>query len=202
MCFRKQLAEIRRQKFEEEQEVIREKIAQEDKEYGKRIFMLERSNKEISVMKKDVKRFYALQAKKKFSISNTDDDFPKIYEPQDLRKYVRKWYDEEAREDKEVNWFVDCDEYSLLTQDVSIKNTTFVLKKANRPDIGDKFANRIGEILKILRKMDLLLRKPERLLHQHFQEMLLVKTELRKHVESYLNKFTQGVLSNIERDME
>lgn len=80
---------------------------------------------------------------------------PNASDPSDLRKYLHMWRDEIAKASKaEINWMLQVNEQSFLTQDQSVADMSRENMKKLQPDLGEKYSKRACEVLNILKELD------------------------------------------------
>lgn len=73
---------------------------------------------------------------------------PDPADPTDIRKYIHMWLLNIQREKtEELNWLLNTNESSILTQDQRVENMTKSHLKDLQHNIGDQFADRVREVL-------------------------------------------------------
>ncbi|KAJ6632758.1 Dynein axonemal intermediate chain 7 like [Pseudolycoriella hygida] len=127
---------------------------------------------------------------------------PNAYDPGDLRKYLHMWKLQNENLNKlEINWLINIDERTILTQDQSKIDLTRNNLKAQQPILGNAYSKRIREILGILTEID------EAIIFSGLskgiiKDLHVLKLTFRTSISEYIDDFTFKILSNIERDME
>lgn len=128
---------------------------------------------------------------------------PPAFSPPALREYLYKWQlNDQLELDKSYDPQLSLDERSILTQDLSKKDQTVRTFKIKRPSIGDPYMKRIGELNRIMHELKYLLESNEiKLKPQVRTDLQNLQIYIRKTLYEFIDRWTYGVLSNIDRDM-
>ncbi|XP_058061051.1 uncharacterized protein LOC131211555 [Anopheles bellator] len=185
----------------DEQRRLREKAAQNLKEYNQRRVLLVESVKLFRRLEKSASDYRRQQADRK-----EWSDFVSCRKPPDpasapeLRAALYQWtYRREQHEKSSVSWTLAADERSPLTQDTAVserKTTRQDLRQLYR-NIGAIYVPTVREALAVLKSIEdgVAGAEPQ-------PEVLLARDEIRKFISDSLDRMTFRVGSNLARDME
>uniref|UniRef100_A0A182QD85 IC97/Casc1 N-terminal domain-containing protein n=1 Tax=Anopheles farauti TaxID=69004 RepID=A0A182QD85_9DIPT len=181
-------------RYADEQERLRGKVALEQKEYNQRRMLLLETMKLFRRLEKAATDHgRQLSDRKEWTDFLSCQTPPNPASPPELRECLFRWtFQQDALEKSSVSWTLVADERSPLTQDPGRKRST-------RKDLRQAFRN-IGEIY--LPSIRAALAVLESIQEEPEPETALVRDEIRKFISDSLDKMTFRIGSNIGRDMD
>lgn len=127
---------------------------------------------------------------------------PNVSQPGDLRKYLHMWRESEAEKNhNERNWLLQTNEETVLTQNRNVPNLTVAHVRASQKNLGIVYAERIREVLHILRELEVTIQERGTLSDFILEDLISIRTELRVNLGSCIDQLAFKILSNIDRDM-
>ncbi|XP_035777944.1 uncharacterized protein LOC118459034 [Anopheles albimanus] len=193
--------QIEAARAEEEQRWLRERAAQNLKQYNQRRVLLVESLKFFKRLRRNATEQRRQQARRKeWSDFLACQINPNPGRAPELRERLYQWrYEQQELERNSVSWTLAADERSLLTQNRGQANakTRQDLRLLYR-NIGAIYVPRIREAVAVLESIERYARSG-RIVPP---EVLLAADEIRKFISESLDRMTFRIGSNIGRDME
>ncbi|XP_050086760.1 uncharacterized protein LOC126571906 [Anopheles aquasalis] len=188
-------------RLEEEQRRLRERAAQNQKQYNQRRVLLVESLKFFKRLRRNATEQRRQQAsRKEWSDFLACQLNPNPGRAPELRERLYQWrYEQQELERNSVSWTLAADERSRLTQNrgQAEGKTRQDLKLLYR-NIGAIYVPRIREAVAVLESIE----RYARTGHTVPPEVLLARDEIRKFISDSLDRMTFRIGSNIGRDME
>lgn len=99
------------------------------------------------------------------------------------------------------DWQLNCDEESILTQDIHAPDRTFKNLKKQQINIGEKYSKHIEDVIKILKGLEDDLSKKSNKNIYNWNLLATFKNLMEEYLEKYFDMYTYEILSNPNGNM-
>ncbi|KAG5679973.1 hypothetical protein PVAND_009508 [Polypedilum vanderplanki] len=131
----------------------------------------------------------------------TCDPIPDTKVPSIVRNFIYKFhtdYDEYCS--KHLNWWVKCDERSLLIQDINVPDTRRLFIRQIREPTGKFYDKKLNFFMRVYESLEETLRK-QKVSDEYLEDLKMIRDEMREIAFKFLDALTLDIIKHIDREM-